>query len=206
MHCAAARQGFAYSNLISVFESSAIPINDLDRQRAPDRGAEEHCRPTPERLRSRAASYRRYHTHIQANSQPRDAGTPRPWRDGSRGSRALRPCQRAHGAVHVRGGCHQEQPRHPELQVSSAAAAAPARPPSSPLRPASPHSHRRPCLLVHLPACSKIFASLLAGCFSGVAGITGYKGFGVYLAAHALVGAALLVKALPRPAAYFGSA
>ncbi|KAL4439848.1 hypothetical protein ABPG75_002849 [Micractinium tetrahymenae] len=42
---------------------------------------------------------------------------------------------------------------------------------------------------------NKIFASLLAGCFAGITGIIGYKGFLVYLAAHALMAGLLTVKA-----------
>lgn len=44
-------------------------------------------------------------------------------------------------------------------------------------------------------ACSKIFVSLLAGCFAGITGITGYKGFLIYLAAHALMAGLLTLKA-----------
>lgn len=43
--------------------------------------------------------------------------------------------------------------------------------------------------------CSKIFISLLAGCFAGITGITGYKGFLVYLVAHALMAGLLTLKA-----------
>jgi hypothetical protein len=51
--------------------------------------------------------------------------------------------------------------------------------------------------------CSKIFASLLAGCFAGIAGITGYKGFVIYLIAHAIMAGLLLLKAAPQPTRYF---
>jgi hypothetical protein len=39
----------------------------------------------------------------------------------------------------------------------------------------------------HAWPCSRIFVSLLAGCLTGIAGVTGYRGFGVYLLAHAVV-------------------
>ncbi len=48
-----------------------------------------------------------------------------------------------------------------------------------------------PCALL----CSKIFISLLAGCFAGITGITGYKGFLVYLVAHVLMAGLLMLKA-----------
>ena len=35
--------------------------------------------------------------------------------------------------------------------------------------------------------CSRIFVSLVAGCLTGIAGVTGYSGFGVYLLAHVVV-------------------
>ncbi|KAL4853863.1 Cilia- and flagella-associated protein 58 [Chlorella vulgaris] len=50
---------------------------------------------------------------------------------------------------------------------------------------------------------NKIFASLLAGCFAGIAGITGYKGFVIYLIAHAIMAGLLLLKAAPQPTRYF---
>lgn len=53
--------------------------------------------------------------------------------------------------------------------------------------------------------CSKIFASLLAGVFAGIVGITGYQGFIVYLLAHALMGGLLLLKAGLQPQRYFAA-
>ncbi|PRW33224.1 flagellar associated isoform A [Chlorella sorokiniana] len=50
---------------------------------------------------------------------------------------------------------------------------------------------------------TKIFASLLAGVFAGVVGITGYKGFLVYLLAHALASGLLALKAGGQPQRYF---
>lgn len=55
------------------------------------------------------------------------------------------------------------------------------------------------------PARSKIFASLLAGVFAGISGITGYKGFIVYLLAHAIMAGLLLLKASPHPRRFFPS-
>lgn len=40
---------------------------------------------------------------------------------------------------------------------------------------------------LHCLTRSRIWVSLLAGCLTGCAGITGYKGFGVYLLSHLLV-------------------
>ena len=55
------------------------------------------------------------------------------------------------------------------------------------------------------PLCSKIFISLLAGCFAGIAGITGFKGFVVYLLAHLVMGGLLMAKAAMQPARFFPS-
>lgn len=54
-------------------------------------------------------------------------------------------------------------------------------------------------------ACSRIFASVVAGCLTGIAGITGFKGFGIYLVFHALLAVALLAKTAFQPAKYFAS-
>jgi hypothetical protein len=66
-----------------------------------------------------------------------------------------------------------------------------------------PAAHRRP--LLGDPFRSKIFVSLLAGCFTGISGITGYKGFIVYLLAHLAMGGLLLLKAALQPRRYFPS-
>jgi hypothetical protein len=55
------------------------------------------------------------------------------------------------------------------------------------------------------PTCSKIFISLLAGCFTGIAGFTGFKGFVVYLLAHLLMGGLLMAKAAMQPTRFFPS-
>ncbi|PSC69199.1 glutamine amidotransferase isoform A [Micractinium conductrix] len=52
---------------------------------------------------------------------------------------------------------------------------------------------------------NKIFVSLLAGCFAGITGITGYRGFIVYLLAHVAMGALLWLKAGGAPQRYFPS-
>lgn len=53
---------------------------------------------------------------------------------------------------------------------------------------------------------SKIFVSLLAGVFAGIVGITGFKGFIVYLLAHAALAGLLLLKAGLAPQRYFAAA
>lgn len=53
--------------------------------------------------------------------------------------------------------------------------------------------------------CSKIFVSLLAGCFTGISGITGYRGFIIYVLAHLAMGGLLLLKASLQPHRYFPS-
>ena len=69
----------------------------------------------------------------------------------------------------------------------------PADPPSTP--PSTPAPPRR----------SKIFVSLLAGAATGVVGVTGVKGFLVYLLAHAAMAGLLLLKAAPQPQRFFAS-
>eukprot|EP00887_Chlorella_sp_A99_P000486 scaffold17.g486.t1 len=49
----------------------------------------------------------------------------------------------------------------------------------------------------------RIFVSLVAGIVTGIAGITGFKGFAAYLVGHALMAGALLAKAGFRPQTYF---
>lgn len=66
-------------------------------------------------------------------------------------------------------------------------------------------THALPAHALAPPCCSKIFASLLAGCFAGILGITGYKGFAVYLLAHALMAGLLYVKASFQPQHFFPS-
>lgn len=80
--------------------------------------------------------------------------------------------------------------------VQAAAAARSPPPPPLTALPLSPVDHPR----------SKIFASLLAGVFAGVVGITGFKGFIVYAAAHAIMSCLLLLKAGAAPQRYFASA
>lgn len=50
---------------------------------------------------------------------------------------------------------------------------------------------------------NRIFVSLVAGIVTGIAGITGFKGFAAYLVGHALMAGALLAKAGFRPQTYF---
>ena len=52
---------------------------------------------------------------------------------------------------------------------------------------------------------SQILTSLVAGVVTGLSGVTGFKGFGVYLACHAAATALLALKAGLAPQRYFAS-
>lgn len=69
--------------------------------------------------------------------------------------------------------------------------------------PPPPSAAAHECPRPRLPPCSKIFVSLLAGVFTGIVGITGYKGFLIYLLAHALMAGLLMLKASLQPQRYF---
>lgn len=52
---------------------------------------------------------------------------------------------------------------------------------------------------------SRIWVSLLTGVLTGCSGLTGFRGFGVYLLGHLLLSILLLVKTKNAPSKYFAS-
>ncbi|KAL6785404.1 RIP5 [Auxenochlorella protothecoides x Auxenochlorella symbiontica] len=54
-------------------------------------------------------------------------------------------------------------------------------------------------------AFNRIWVSLLTGVLTGCSGLTGFRGFGVYLLGHLLLSILLLVKTKNAPSKYFAS-